>query len=1857
MPNRLSIHAADLLAQLRQEKVTLWEDAGNLRYRAPQGRLSEQHLQLLKEHKNELLDMLRTEAGAMTIIADQAARFAPFPLTDVQSAYLLGRRGLFDYGDVACHIYLEMNYAALDPERAEQVWNMLVLRHDMLRVVIDDNGQQRVLESVPPWKLAYTDTSAWAPDQAQAKLDEIRSDMGHRIYDTNRWPLFDLAITRTWNEAILHLSMDFLVADWASIWLLLSEFETLYRDAGRRLPQPDIRFRDYVLAERSWRNSAAYAADKTYWSERIDTLPAAPDLPLAVSQNHARHARFRRRVLHLDAAAWEALKQRAQKKGMTPTAVVLSAYAAVLERWSRSRTFCLNLTLLNRPQQADLQQIVGDFTSVSLLQVDCSDNLPFAERARALQKQLFEDLDHRLYSGVETMREIARRRGRDAALMPFVFTSAIGLVGEAQSDGLQGRIGDYGISQTPQVFIDCQAMDSPNGLQVNWDVREGVFPDGMADDMFDSFEQLLDSLAQTTTAWDSAEALPLPNWQLAQRQRMNATQSPLPAGLLHERVWAQAAASPDRPAVIDSENRWTYSELVQRAAAVTEKLREAGCARQERVAIVMDKSAHQAAAVLGVLAAGAVYVPIDAKQPELRRLAMLEQADIRLVLTCSTTALPWPDTVAAIETDRLPPSSSADATASGMSPDLPAYVIYTSGSTGLPKGVVISHRAAANTIEDMNRRFGVNADDRVLGLAQLSFDLSVYDMFGPLSTGGAVVYPPAGSTADPSQWAAQMRRHAVTVWNSTPASMQMLVDYLQSEPQLELPELRLALLSGDWIPLTLPDKLARRLPAAQLISLGGATEAAIWSIYHVYQGLEPDWKSIPYGRPLANQGFRVLDAGMRDCPVWAIGELYISGDGLAIGYLGDKETTERRFIVHPADGQRLYRTGDLGRYLPGGEIEFLGREDHQVKIRGHRIELGEIEATLLKHPAVAAAAVVVDGSGDDKALLAVVELARPSERDKTAEQVDFEQLTGGIDQQAEALANDLDQAAIARAVAQLDQAVFHAMLDALLQLGAFAAREPLSADEICQRAGIVPAFHWLVRRWLCRLAECGLLTAQPGDGERYSCPRKPEAEELSRYWQQAEAAWTNKLSSEGFMTYVRSNAEQLPNLLGGRQDPVALLFPEGKLDYVRSLYVEHLMANYLNFGICTLLKRIAERHTGRKLRVLEVGAGTGATTEQALRALSGFEVDYSFTDVSSFFIPGAKARFSATPGVRFGLFDVDQDYRAQGLAPNSYDIVLAAGVLENARDIPASMNRLSELISPGGWLVFTEPTHEHAWILISQAFMMMEPGDDLRTDTSYLDRDGWVQLLEQLGDEPVMVLPEDGHKLSALGFHLFAKRCKQDRVPATVAELSDFLAQRLPTPMLPSHLQMVDALPLTVNGKLDRRQLAGWRPKLVGEQADGHVQEESADELEAMLAQVWAEVLSIPGIGRTQSFYDFGADSLLMAQAAGKLRDKLAAGEASGGIPFDALLRQMLNYPTIAALAAFIRNHAQAAQAEAEQPLHAPSPQAAGRPSNAVLTPYGGGETGPLRVVFHAVFGTMNCYRHLLERMAAQRVGPVLGVTIADTQTYCAHDARELVEEVADDYAQLLLETGHKEMQLIGYSLGGLIAIEVARRLMEQGVQVADLVLIDIHPVLFEIDDELVIESLFLPNLKTSLAQTGFGEIAQEELNRGLLQTFQLHQYRMPQGASLAIGGDPGLDQVGELFRRLASLSLEERLAAYVRASAQASGEPMQMEMAANLFRLFGQSFKAARYTPQPYMGNIRFLLAAEPFGFLPETEQMTLDFWQDVCLGDLQVISIAGNHFNCLEEETYVADWARVIAAPLGAQETPERPANAQLS
>ncbi len=916
-------------------------------------------------------------AERAALVPDPARRHEPFPLTDVQRAYWIGRSGAVG-GDVACHLYLEVDVADVDPLRLQDAWRSMVARHDALRLVFGEDGTQRVLPEVPAYELTVDDLRDLPEQDRAERLAGTRARMSHQVLPADAWPLFELRASRTAGADVrLHLSIDTLIADGGSVQILLRELLAVYQ--GTLDPRPlELSFRDYVLAEQDRRRGPALQRDLDYWHERLDTLPPAPALPLARRPEELAETRFRRREAHLPAELWERLKSRAAAGRVTPSALALAAYATVIGTWSTADRFTLNLTLFNRVgDHPDLAAMVGDFTALSLFEVDGATAGSFADRARRLQDRLWEDLDHQLVSGVRVGGELARRRGVAEAAMPVVFTSELGADGVGGSRVLRelGAEVAHTITQTPQVWLDHQISEDEGRLRLTWDAVEELFPDGVLDAMFEAYTGLLTALAEQPGAWTDPHLVVLPAAQLDAYRALNATDGPRPDGLLHEPFLDRARTSPDLTAVVSATGTVTYGELERASAAVAHALRAAGVRPGELVGVRADRGWEQVAAAIGVIRAGGAYLPLDAGLPAARVARSLEHAGATALLARESwapeDAVPAGVTLLGFEQALATPADVPPAPVPTTPADL-AYVIYTSGSTGDPKGVMIDHRGALNTVVDVNDRFRVTPSDRVLGISSLGFDLSVYDVFGALAAGAALVLVGAGEERDPARWSRLVAEHRVTVWNSVPALMEMLLAYADGNPAADLESLRLVMLSGDWIPVGMPDNVRALAPKAEVISLGGATEASIWSVLHPVGAVDPDRPSIPYGRPMRNQGMVVLDEAFRPRPVGVAGALFITGAGLAVGYRNAPEITARAFPTHPVTGERLYRTGDLARLLPDGDLEFLGREDSQVKVRGMRIELGEIESALVRMDGVREAAALVEGDGLGARLAAYV---------------------------------------------------------------------------------------------------------------------------------------------------------------------------------------------------------------------------------------------------------------------------------------------------------------------------------------------------------------------------------------------------------------------------------------------------------------------------------------------------------------------------------------------------------------------------------------------------------------------------------------------------------------------------------------------------------------------------------------------------------------------------------------------------------------------------------------------------------------------------------------------------------------------
>ncbi|TDR95022.1 non-ribosomal peptide synthetase/type I polyketide synthase [Enterovirga rhinocerotis] len=1478
-----------------------------------------------------------------TLSPDIAARHEPFRLTPLQHAYWVGRGAGLVLGNVACHAYLEAERESLDLTLLEECWNRLILRHDTLRLVIDQSGRQRILPEVPRYAVAVQDLRETEAAEAVTALETWREALSHQVHPTSQWPLFTLRGSLLPSGRVrLHLGLDLLIADATSAQILLAELEALMRHGGDMeaagLAPFRLSFRDYVLAGEDPASGlpAERERARSWWLPRLEELPPPPRLPLAVRPESVGTPRFTRRQTLLAAQDWAGLKQRIAARGLTPSSFLLALFAEVIGRWSAAQDFTLSLTLFDRrPWHPEIAGLTGDFTAVTLLPVDQRAAAPFAAAASALHATMLDVLEHRAFDATDVLRALNRERGEaERVTMPVVFTSQFGAAG-----GRAGLLADpvFAITQTPQVWLDHQVMEVEGALCCNWDAVEGLFPEGVLDAMAAAHADVLHRLLADEAAWDGTAGDLLPASQQAVRTAVNDTAAPLPDLRLHDLFLASAAKTPDSPALIAADGRsWSYAALRDVSLGLGARLAAAATAplAGQRVAVLMEKCPEQALAVLAILMRGGVYVPLDPEQPAARLEVILDSADIRLAVVAGTVPEAVADLfarrgVATVEADLAAEPDDAPAMEiAEVDPRDPAYLLYTSGSTGTPKGVLLDHRGPVNTVLDINARFGVTGRDRVLALSQLGFDLSVYDLFGAFAAGAALVVPAAALRRDPAHWAELLREQGVTVWNSVPALFDMLV---AERDATALAGLRLVLLSGDWVPLHLPRRFRAGGGAARLIALGGATEASIWSNWFEIGEVPEHWSSIPYGYPLANQRYHVLDAALRHRPDWVEGDLHIAGDGLALRYEGDPDRTAAAFYPHPETGERLYRTGDIARYWPDGTLEFLGRRDTQVKIGGHRIELGEIEAALSAHPAVGKAVVdaigdegaektsrtrrlqawvVLDEDGDDAVHPARRVLSLPEEeatdRRKTARRV--------------ALARLADEPGMGDAEgfqAFLTAVARQAARDSLLALGlpaqegATVARRGLAA-----RLGVGGAMERVLHDWLALLVEAGDL----GEGAegRLSVLRDLGTGD----WDALETEGARFGLAADPLRRLRDDAGRRAAVLRGEAEPLSLFFTPGDAGLSPEALTRGSPSGPAMVAALQAVLRAAAPGQRPPLRILQLEARSGSTSLDLVRALPEEGWELTVADASPAFLQEARTTlaaggFAGHPAIRFQALDPQRPLGPQGIAAGSQDVLVLLNALHRTRDVSPLLAHLREALAPGGLLLAPEMTADNDLQRVTVALLGDGPDQvlDRRRDRFVWQASAsfWTEALLEAGFAWADALtPPDAPDAFAL---LLAGQ------PATLwqadpAALRAFAATRLPAYMVPQGVMVLPELPLSPTGKLDRRRLPRPPRSAASEPAA------ALSALEARIAAIWEEVLGVPVTAPSQSFFALGGDSLSAVRVSEALR-------RTTGLAVQ--VRDLFERPVLSAFAAPLEGRELLAEGEGE-PILVPAPEAAHEP-------------------------------------------------------------------------------------------------------------------------------------------------------------------------------------------------------------------------------------------------------------------------------------------------------------------------------------
>ncbi|MBW8874484.1 MAG: amino acid adenylation domain-containing protein [Acidobacteria bacterium] len=879
----------------------------------------------------------------------------------------------------------------------------VVRRHEGLRTTFPSvQGRAvQVIAPAAPVPLPVVDLEPLPRPIREEEVSRLAREEASRSFSLAAGPLLRTCLLRLGpEEHALLFTAHHIVSDGWSTDLLAFEVAVSYAAflEGREpsLPELPVQYADFAHWQREWLRDEVLEQQLSYWRTRLAGAPPRLELPTdrprpALVTHHGATVPF---VLPPDLR--EALLRFGRAQGSTLYMSLLAGFFCLLSRHSGQRDLCVGSPIAGR-NRLETENLIGLLVNMLVLRGDLSGNPKASEllqrvREAALEAQFHQDLPFEML--VDELQP-----ERNLSHMPL-----FQVVFALQNTARKGRIELAGLRSSLLAVADGTAKFD---LTLFVGEREHDLA-GVVEyntDLFDRSTVLrlighLRSVLEEMTSGGEVRLSELDLLSEAERHQMlaewNDTRKPYARqASLQEGFERQATRHPQAVAVVFGDRVWTYGEVEAWANRMAGHLRELGVGRGDLVAVHLHRCAEMVPALLGILKSGAAYVPVEVSLPPARVGWLLSKLGTRCVITQSRRVgslceMDLPDLehlVLVDEPEEVPesrmrvwgrsewPAGLGDKPPVSCGAEDLAYIIFTSGSTGTPKGVMVRHQPVVNLIEWVNARFGMSPRDRGLFVTSLSFDLSVYDVFGLLAAGGSVRVVAEEELRDPAALVRALESEPITYWDSAPAALQQLVPFFsQAEGRSRL---RLVFLSGDWVPLTLPDQVREAFPRAQVVALGGATEATVWSNFFPVAEVAPAWASIPYGRPIQNARYHVLDADLNPCPTGVPGDLYIGGECLALGYAQEPALTAWKFVPDGCRGDfgaRLYRTGDRARYWASGLLEFLGRLDLQVKIRGFRIELGEIEAALGDHPGVREAVVLAreDAPGDKRLVAYVV---------------------------------------------------------------------------------------------------------------------------------------------------------------------------------------------------------------------------------------------------------------------------------------------------------------------------------------------------------------------------------------------------------------------------------------------------------------------------------------------------------------------------------------------------------------------------------------------------------------------------------------------------------------------------------------------------------------------------------------------------------------------------------------------------------------------------------------------------------------------------------------------------------------------
>ncbi|WP_172381790.1 non-ribosomal peptide synthetase [Streptomyces sp. MNP-20] len=962
-----------LLAELRASGTRLWVHEGSLRYRAPEP-LSPAVLAALRNARTEIVAALSQDRTSLT----SRPRPARLPLS-------LGQEGLWYIDQLGAH---DMAYnvrtdlrlrGELDEPALRRALGELVRRHESLRTrYVSENGVgHQIVDPPGEVPMDVTDLSRLTPERRADRLAAISDAHTDHRFDLAADPALLVHLLRNDpTDHVLLVTVPHIAIDGPSTAIMFDELDALYRACaeGRTspLPPPVAQYADYAVWQREWAEGPDYARQLRYWKDRLAGAAPLLDMPTdrsrpAVPTQSGDMLRFS--VPPELAARLEGLRR---EHDATLYMVLLAGFHATLAKWTRQSDICVGFPVDARSHD-EAARLIGYFVNTVVLRSTIGGDSTFLSLLDSVRTGLLGAYDHRDLPIGRLVAELAP--AREAGAHPlFQVMSAHLTPGEHRLGGLRVTQLDTGDRTAKFDLTFVTEEIGPDGsITAGLEYATDLFDRSTVEGLADGILTLLDRVTRHPAA-PLRELSLLPDARLADRvaELSGAPRHTGDDACLHHLVERTARRTPDALALVAGEERLTYRELDAGADRVAALLRERGVGPEQLVGVFLGRSATMVVALLAVLKAGGAYLPLDPEYPRARVRGMLEDSGARVVVTSSDVAHRLEAPAAELLLIDEPFTVSGAYEDAGAVPDNAAYCLYTSGSTGRPKGVVLRHENAVAFVRWASTSFTEEELARVLFSTSISFDLSVFELFAPLSVGGTVILADnALDLLDADAGAAPDGSGGVSLLNIVPSVGRVLAEAGRIPAGV-----RAINLAGEALRPEIVDRLRRLAPRARINNLYGPTEYTTYATGREVTAAE----RITIGRPLPGTQALVLDDALSPVPVGVVGELYLAGPGLARGYWHRPDMTAEKFLPNPYGpaGSRMYRTGDLVRSLPGGELDFRGRLDHQVKVRGYRVEPGEIETVLLSSAQVKDAVVVVDGAGTEEARLIAYVVADPA---------------------------------------------------------------------------------------------------------------------------------------------------------------------------------------------------------------------------------------------------------------------------------------------------------------------------------------------------------------------------------------------------------------------------------------------------------------------------------------------------------------------------------------------------------------------------------------------------------------------------------------------------------------------------------------------------------------------------------------------------------------------------------------------------------------------------------------------------------------------------------------------------------------